>query len=181
MIKIGFLLITAGFLGGAYFSVNQTAGVNWTLFAGSIVFGAIGIFLVRSTQKKHARKDEVVQQNISAIEASIRNLVQNVGSLNQDKEKINPYDMAQKLDDLLIDDLNTFVTSRETIAQIYGLETYADIMNHFAAGERYINRVWSASVDGYIDEVNAYLEKGLEQFQIAQSKIQEVRSQSVQP
>jgi len=32
------------------------------------------------------------------------------------------------------------------------------------AGERYINRVWSASTDGYVDEVRTYLKRATEQF-----------------
>ena len=45
-------------------------------------------------------------------------------------------------------------------------------MSRFAAGERYLNRVWSASADGYIDEVNTYIEKSREQFSDCLSKIQ---------
>ncbi len=37
-------------------------------------------------------------------------------------------------------------------------------MSAFAAGERYINRVWSASADSYIDEVMLYLDKAQVQF-----------------
>ena len=37
-------------------------------------------------------------------------------------------------------------------------------MNEFAAGERYINRAWSASVDGYIDETLTYVTKARSQF-----------------
>jgi len=37
-------------------------------------------------------------------------------------------------------------------------------MSCFAAGERYLNRVWSASADGYVDEVNTYLDKAQSQF-----------------
>jgi hypothetical protein len=40
-------------------------------------------------------------------------------------------------------------------------------MSNFAAGERYINRVWSASTDGYVDEVNLYLDRALRQFREA--------------
>ena len=36
---------------------------------------------------------------------------------------------------------------------VFGMQNYADVMSNFAAGERYINRVWSASTDGYVDEV----------------------------
>ena len=38
-------------------------------------------------------------------------------------------------------------------------------MNYFATGERYLNRVWSASVDGYIDEVTDYISKCEKQFE----------------
>ena len=37
--------------------------------------------------------------------------------------------------------------------------------NEFAAGERYLNRVWSASVDGYIDEVRSFLVLARTQFE----------------
>jgi hypothetical protein len=49
------------------------------------------------------------------------------------------------------------------------LQNYADVMSAFAAGERYINRVWSASTDGYVDEVRSYLERATQQFRDAGS------------
>ena len=47
---------------------------------------------------------------------------------------------------------------------VFGLQNYADVMSNFAAGERYINRVWSASTDGYEDEVRHYLQRARDQF-----------------
>ncbi len=47
---------------------------------------------------------------------------------------------------------------------VFGIQNYADVMSNFAAGERYINRVWSASTDGYVDEVRMYLERARAQF-----------------
>jgi hypothetical protein len=47
---------------------------------------------------------------------------------------------------------------------VFGMQNYADVMSAFAAGERYINRVWSASTDGYLEEVRLYLEKARNQF-----------------
>ena len=63
--------------------------------------------------------------------------------------------------------LDAFVESRQSIAHSYGLQAYAEVMNEFAAGERYLNRVWSASTDGYIDEAHTYLEKARRQFGLA--------------
>jgi len=47
---------------------------------------------------------------------------------------------------------------------LYGLQSYADLMSAFACGERYVNRAWSASADGYIDEVRASLDTALAQL-----------------
>ena len=57
------------------------------------------------------------------------------------------------------------------MVHLFGLQTYADIMSHFAAGERYINRVWSASADGYDEEAGDYLVKASQQFAIAQEQL----------
>jgi hypothetical protein len=51
------------------------------------------------------------------------------------------------------------------------------VMSAFAAGERYINRVWSASTDGYIDEVRSYLERATQQFGEARSLFEELHQQ----
>jgi len=52
------------------------------------------------------------------------------------------------------------------------------VMSMFAAGERYLNRVWSASADGYIDEVNTYLEKARGQFSESLNKIRQLKAQA---
>ena len=46
------------------------------------------------------------------------------------------------------------------------------LAHEFAAGERYIHRVWSASVDGYIDEVLAYVPRAREQFEKTRDKLE---------
>ena len=46
-------------------------------------------------------------------------------------------------------------------------------MSSFAAGERYINRVWSASADGYDEEAETYLGKAAQQFVDAQQQLQQ--------
>jgi hypothetical protein len=58
---------------------------------------------------------------------------------------------------------------------VFGMQNYADVMSNFAAGERYINRVWSASTDGYVDEVNMYIDRALEQFREAHVHFHELR------
>lgn len=84
--------------------------------------------------------------------------------------------MRHRIDDLFTDDLNTFIEARESIAHSHGLAAYAEVMNCFAAGERYLNRVWSASTDGYIDEINDYLDRAREQFAAGLEKVLNLRA-----
>jgi hypothetical protein len=62
------------------------------------------------------------------------------------------------------------------MVHLFGMQTYADIMSHFAAGERYINRVWSSSADGYDAEAETYLHKAAEQFADAQRQLSDAAS-----
>ena len=64
---------------------------------------------------------------------------------------------------------------RESIAHSYGLQAYAEVMNRFAAGER-LNRVWSASTDGYIEEAHRYIERATRQFAETLEAFNEVKS-----
>ena len=170
--KFGYLLITIGFLAGALVSVLDEESVRWSWFSAAIVAGAIGILLVHTIQRRTSRAEETLTTNMEAIENSLRQIVDNLKRLNNEKQDINPYDIRHSIDELFLEDLAIFVDGRESIAHVYGLTAYGDVMSSFAAGERYLNRVWSASADGYIDEVNAYLDKAQEQFVESLDKIQ---------
>ena len=52
-------------------------------------------------------------------------------------------------------------------------------MSSFAAGERYLNRVWSASTDGYFEEVTTYLSRAYSQFIEVRQKLDEVHEQQI--
>jgi len=52
-------------------------------------------------------------------------------------------------------------------------------MSSFAAGERYLNRVWSASTGGYFEEVTTYLSRAYSQFIEVRQKVGEVHEQQI--
>jgi len=164
MKRIGYLLITVGFLAGALTAVVDELNVRWLHFVAALAAGVVGVVMVRLDEHRHASSEHKVAANMQNIETSLGNIVENMTNLNAQKESINTYDVRHRIDELFSDDLNTFVEARESLTQAHGLQAYADVMSHFAAGERYLNRVWSASADGYIDEVNAYIDKAQNQF-----------------
>ncbi len=171
MKRLGFLLVTIGFLGGALASVLNETTVRWGWFIAAVTVGVMGVVMVRTSQMRRVRSADRLVSNMRAIDESLRRIVENITRLNAQKYAIDTYDVRHRIEELFADDLNTFVEARESIAHAYGLAAYADVMNCFAAGERYLNRVWSASADGYVDEVNEYLERAREQLAASLEKV----------
>jgi len=177
MKKAGYLMIVIGFIAGALLSVVDELEVQWGFFVCALIVGAIGVVLVQSGKRQHTKSEEKLTSNIQNIQASLSRIAENITQLNTAKGSINTYDMRGRIDELFGDDLAVFVQARESISHLYGLQAYADIMSYFASGERYLNRIWSASADGYIDEVNIYLDKAQQQFADALAKVRRLTTQ----
>ena len=164
MRAIGYVLITLGFLAGAYLSVVRAEGVPVGAYLIALVVGAAGVVAVQLATRRAAQHVDRLAADMEALEASLARVAENVDRLDEEKESIDVYDLKDRIDDTFPPDLDAFVQARESIIHRHGLQAYADVMNPFAAGERYLNRVWSTSTDGYIDEAHEYLHRAREQF-----------------
>jgi hypothetical protein len=171
MSKLGFLLVTIGFLAGALVSVLDETAVRWDWFIPAAAVGFVGVLLVRLGQRRQVRATERLTSNLQALQDSLRRIAQNMTRLDAEKRSLDPYEVRHRLEELFADDLDTFIAARESLAHSYGLAAYADVMNSFAAGERYLNRAWCASADGYIDEVHRSLEHAKDQFNATLGKV----------
>jgi hypothetical protein len=174
MKKLGFLMITLGFVAGALAAIVDKEDVRWGYFSAALVVGAAGIIILRVSERQKSRAEGTLDSNIQSIESSMGRIVENITRLNAEKQSINTYDIRHRIDELFLEDLMKFVQARHSIAHVYSLSAYGDVMSCFAAGERYLNRVWSASADGYVDEVNAYLDKAHTQFVDVLQKVRQL-------
>jgi len=177
---LGYLLIVAGFLGGALAAVLETDQVSWGGFLAAVMIGVAGVALVRLATRRAAHEEDKLAANIQNIRRSLSRVVENITALDRGKESIDPYDLRHRIDELFPLDLTTFAEAREAIGHVYGLQSYADVMSIFASGERYLNRVWSASADGYIHECHTYLGKAREQFAAALEQLKALEARSNQ-
>lgn len=174
MKTIAFLLLVVGFLGAAFVASLDPREMLWAYYVPCIVIGAFGVGMVKMAEKSAAKDDSRMSENMSLLADSLRKIVQNLETLNG--KDLPVYEVRFDIDKLFRDDLNNFADARETMSHRYGLKQYADVMSAFAAGERYINRVWSASTDGYVDEVRMYLDKAYHQFIEAEQKFKALSS-----
>jgi hypothetical protein len=178
---VGFLMVTLGFIAAALAAVVDEGAVRWLWYIPAIGLGVAGVATIRIDDMRQSKTEHHVTANIETVESSLARIADNVSKLNSDKHSINTYDMRYRIDELFLEDLAMFVDARESITHRYGLSAYADVMSSFAAGERYLNRVWSASADGYIDEANAYLDKTQEQFTESLEKIRKLKASAQSP
>ena len=159
------ILVIASFLAGAFLSVLDPRTVEWNFMAPALLVGVIGLFLYRKQQHGEHRAGERLAGNMGTLSRSLANILVNLEELCRRGEDLPAYDARFEIDRLFREDLNNFAEARESMIHVFGIQNYADVMSNFAAGERYINRVWSASTDGYVDEVRTYLERARSQFE----------------
>ncbi len=170
MKNLGYFLVAAGFLGGAYATSLDVENVNWTFFGSMALAAVIGLFIYKRQVHALARSESVLESNRNELRESIANIVKDLGELNGDGLTRGAV-LRDRIDLKLREDLRRFADARESMVHLFGLQTYADIMSHFAAGERYINRVWSASADGYDEEAETYLKRAAGQFDEAKQQL----------
>lgn len=158
------LMIFASFLAGSFISVLDPRLVDWNYLAPILAVGLVGLWIYRKAAHAQTRAGDLLAGNISTLESSLGNILANLEDLHARGDDLPVYEARFEIDRLFREDLNNFAEARESMIHVFGIQNYADVMSNFAAGERYINRVWSASTDGYVDEVRTYLERARDQF-----------------
>ena len=166
---LSLLAIMAVFLIGAFISVLDPTQVNWNWFVPVLAIGVAALVSFTKAHRGEAKAGHRLSGNLLILGTSLNNILGNLETMNDSSHELPVYEARFEIDRLLREDLNNFANARESMKHIFGLQNYADVMSAFAAGERYINRVWSASTDGYVDEVRSYLERATIQFREAQA------------
>lgn len=172
MKKSGYFFLIAGFLLAAYATALDTVSVNWVMFVTGACIAAAGVAQIKKATRKDARSDGVLAANRTELKDSLENIVTNLEDMQNASTEISVAELREQIDTRLRNDLRRFADARESMIHLFGLQTYADLMSSFAAGERYINRVWSASADGYEAEARNYLQRAANQFRHARQQLQ---------
>ena len=173
MKNIAYLLLVGGFLFGAYATALDVGNVDWALFGIAAIAAIAGVIIAKRATRAHATSGTVLETNRKELNESIGNIVRDIGEMNSGTA-LKGEDLRGWIDETLRPDLRRFVEARQSMVHLFGLQAYADIMSEFAAGERYINRVWTSSADGYDVEAATYLVKAAEQFADAKRQLGEV-------
>lgn len=178
MKNIAYLLLVAGFLYGTYVAALDENAVDWGLFAIAAALAIAGVVLAKRTAAAEAQSGERLETNRNELNESLANIVRDLDEL-AGGEIPSREALRNWIDTTLRNDLRRFADARESMVHLYSLQTYADIMSEFAAGERYVNRVWSAAADDYDEEATRYIHRAKEQFGKAQADLAAAASRSM--
>ena len=171
---IGFLLLIVGFLAGAYSTALDIETTNWSFFVPAALAAIVGVILVKRDASGQATSEKVLAANRNELTESLSNILSNLDEMINAGKSVATAQLRDEIDSRLRDDLRRFADARESMIHLFSLQTYADIMSNFATGERYVNRVWSASADGYDNEARTYLSKARTQFSAASDQLETV-------
>jgi len=160
----GLVMVMLAFLGGAFIASLDPAEVNWAWMVPVLAAGAVGLWLHRKARHAESRADHKLAGNMGTLQRCLDRILENLEELDERKAELPVYDARFAIDRRFREDLNNFAEARESMIHVFGMQNYANVMSAFAAGERYLNRVWSASTDGYEDEVRMYITRARLQF-----------------
>lgn len=134
---------------------------HWWLFAVSC-FGLVGgALLVRKAQKDELARANAAAEGASEHPADARTvfarlsgrldeLTKDLDRATNDDEKLDA--IVRRIGNIQRDDVPAFVADRPALVSRLTLAGYAELMDHFAAMERQLNRAWSAAADGHLEE-----------------------------
>ncbi len=171
MKQLGFILLALGVLAASFCTSLDPHTLPWGWYALALVVAISGVVLNKRAHHAEQKDDAVVADNLSLLQRSLEAVVTNLKAMVAARDTIPAYDFRLQIDAKFRTDLNNFAEARHAISHRFGLQHYAEVMSPFAAGERYLNRIWTASADGYIDEIQLYLDRALEQFEDAQRQL----------
>lgn len=163
MRAVGHVLLWCGFLGGAFTAVRSGAAPAPSALLPAypilLAVGIAGVVLLRMSAGRALAHAPKVEGEMTLMRAALERLCAALDRMLGERSSIDVFDVHERIDEELLKDLAGFAEARESMIPAFGLEGYADVMTCFAGAERLINRAWSASADGYVDEVWSSLEQ----------------------
>jgi hypothetical protein len=188
---IGFLIFVAGLTVAGWFASYVPRGEGlvglariqvWFGHAGIWFLVGIGAMIVggvlaRRANKAPAGSDAATGQDGGAyrggsgpkhVLALLDEIASTLEPLTADGLPDGSKKLADTLDALLADTVPDFLDQRELLIDKLGLETFAEMIGHFASMERGAARAWSALTDEVYSEVEPSLQKAKDGIAAAQ-------------
>ena len=159
--------------GGAKMPIE---GEKWPdtvpLFIVGILVAVIGLVIWRlAVAKANQELAEKGSSDRKDALSLLAGLIEPTRKLTKEAPSLRAEEINHRANDLLEEYVLPFAEERQTLIQRFGMEAGADVLVTMAFGERMLNRIWSASADGHVQEARACCGEALAAFEEAQTKV----------
>jgi hypothetical protein len=179
---LSFALVTLGTVIGAM-AVARTdpAAEGWIgtwqvsglwLVVAVVAIGA-GIVLRRSALREEAEAPSPEGEGYDVLVRTIDAATKDVAEIETSLEKLQLEDLHARVDAVLSGPLTDFAAARQELSDRHGMAVYAKVLGPFSQGERFLNRAWSASTDGYLDEARDSVRAARPELEAARAALAE--------
>lgn len=146
---------------------------TWPVCALGLVGGAIGAGLIRrgrvTEMAAGISKDQHVlgSQPLDAPSDRLLAIAKSIDEIKASREDWASDALRQSIDRVLVDEVTPFSSRQDELHAGLGMTRGSEVLVAVAVGERMLNRVWSTSADGYVDEARHSLHEASAAFRQA--------------
>lgn len=150
-------------------SVVVTAPFSWSGWSQRWYFlGAVTLILVAIALKRGAKAEVATSPDgttpVGEVWLALELLLQESRELAEAAPNLTADALHRAIDPIHSGSLYRIIDGRESVRASLGLAGYAHVFGPLAAGERMLNRAWSAAVDGYLEEARECAERAAPHF-----------------
>lgn len=180
MAILGQILLWFGFLGGSLACVlrlenedDKWSTIPWGMYAAGTAIGIVGVVLIRIDKASRSAASADSESDFETVRDSLQAVAQRIAGLHDKLDEMTCEDVLKFIDEQCVPPCADFADGRQVLVNRFGTALFAAVMTEFASGERYMNRAWSASADGYVDEVEKCVQYARTFFEAAVNTLNE--------
>ncbi|MFN0207670.1 MAG: hypothetical protein ACKVS6_15290 [Planctomycetota bacterium] len=159
-----------GVIGGAAPSTVKLGPLplDWTFTAIAAVLLISAFFMKRGKSAiGHGAETSTAKGTVGSAHIAIQRISANVKNLLGEAPILPIAELANRLDQLIKNDIQPVIDSQAAVIESQGFQQYAAHTSPWASGERLIYRAWSAATDGHRPEVINSLGESIAHFEEA--------------
>ncbi|MBL8680913.1 MAG: hypothetical protein JNK05_17160 [Myxococcales bacterium] len=161
---VQYLGMTVAMLGGATWPAPK-----WSIVAVGILILCAGILWARRARASTTAQsaEGAREKPLDYARQRVTEALERTRALRATAESAELTAIAAGAEAIVRECVEAVAKAQEAIAAAHGFNAYAEIMTPFAAGERWLNRAWSAASDGHRGEATHSLDRAIEHIERA--------------
>lgn len=153
--------------------VDDWSQIPWLWYGVSAVVCFGGVVMIQVNKKSSVETENKKLASLDELKDKLMAAIKATGAIHKAIETLPPSKIVERIDAELSPLLHEFAENRDRLTADFDLGVFADVMTNFAAGERAVNRAWSAAADGYLDEVSDCLTRATDMLGAALATIEQ--------